>query len=323
MKKIAFSILLFSVLIIGCQQQKSTENAPTPTENTSVKQNANDAAAYDILKTNCFSCHSPNPEAESRIAPNMAAVKKAYLSASSDLDAFKQQFVTFLRKPDKENAKMTDAVQKYGLMPAMTYSEEQLNLIAEYIYQTPIENSDWYKNAALLQNASDNGAEAKENPLAYGQSLAMKTKAVLGKNLLEAINTQGTENALKFCSTKAYPLTDSMAVALNAHIKRVSDKNRNPQNKANEAELQYITATKLALQKGEEPKGSIREENGKMIGYYPITTNKMCLQCHGNIGSDILPATQQTIQQLYPQDKATGYGENELRGIWVVEFEAK
>ncbi|WP_338769735.1 hypothetical protein WAF17_10435 [Bernardetia sp. ABR2-2B] len=56
----------------------------------------------------------------------------------------------------------------------------------------------------------------------------MQTKGVLGKNLLGAINSKGTEHAVSFCSTKAIHLTDSMAVALNAYVKRVSNKNINP-----------------------------------------------------------------------------------------------
>jgi hypothetical protein len=49
----------------------------------------------------------------------------------------------------------------------------------------------------------------------------------------------------------------------------------------------------------------------------------MCLQCHGKPGTDISEATTAKLRQLYPNDKATGYGINELRGIWVVEMNKK
>ena len=32
------------------------------------------------------------------------------------------------------------------------------------------------------------------------------------------------------------------------------------------------------------------------------------------------PETLNKIHELYPDDKATGYGPNELRGIWVIEM---
>ena len=50
------------------------------------------------------------------------------------------------------------------------------------------------------------------------QKYAVETKGVLGKNLMNAINSQGTENAIEFCSTKAIVLTDSMGVVLNASL---------------------------------------------------------------------------------------------------------
>ena len=65
-----------------------------------------------------------------------------------------------------------------------------------------------------------------------GQSFAMQTQRVLASNLISEINANGTVEAISFCSEKAYPLTDSMALALNVKLKRVSDKPRNPKNNA-------------------------------------------------------------------------------------------
>ncbi len=159
--------------------------------------------------------------------------------------------------------------------------------------------------------------------LETGKSFAVQTKEVLAKNLLNAINTKGTEHALSFCNEKAYPLTDSMASVLNAQIKRVSDKTRNPKNLANKEESAYIKKSKELLAKGESIKPEMAEINGKLVGYYPILTNKMCLQCHGDPNTEVLTNTLLQIEKLYPNDKAVGYKINELRGIWVVEMNKK
>ena len=161
----------------------------------------------------------------------------------------------------------------------------------------------------------------EKTPLEIGQSIAMQTKGVLGKNLLQAISTEGTENAIVFCSSKAIPLTDSVAMAAHAKIKRVSDKNRNPDNKANEAELEYIYATKEAISKGEAVKPKLTKVGNKQIAYYPIMTIDMCLQCHGQTDKDISPNTLSKIRELYPDDLAVGYTSDELRGIWVIEMD--
>jgi len=182
----------------------------------------------------------------------------------------------------------------------------------------------------LISCTSSNKEQAKQSEnisdqqlLEQGQSFAMQTQKVLGKNLVNAISTKGTEHALTFCSHEAYPLTDSMALVLNAHLKRVSDKTRNPKNKANRDELEYINKSKELLSIGEKLKPMITEANGKMIGYYPIVTNQLCLQCHGNPDTEVLPNTFIQIEELYPEDEAIGYKINELRGIWVVEMNKK
>ena len=158
------------------------------------------------------------------------------------------------------------------------------------------------------------------NYLDAGQQLAMKTKSSLASHLVAAIGEKGPEGAVEFCNIKAIPNTDSMSLELNAHIKGVSDKPRNPANQANEAELAYIKAWKEAKAKGLKFAPKVIEINDKMVGYYPIITNEMCMQCHGKPNSDIKASTLENINNLYPNDMATGYKLDEIRGIFVVEM---
>lgn len=184
------------------------------------------------------------------------------------------------------------------------------------------ENSDQFENQpkqeinAVLGNAEND----VDSYLKKGQSIAFATKAVLGKNLLKAIQDKGVHGAVDFCNVKAIPLTDSMATNLKASIKRVSDKNRNPNNAANQKELEYIVFAKQELVQHGNAKPKVFEQNGKMVGYYPIITNDMCIKCHGNKTTDIDTKTLSAINKQYPNDKGTGYATNELRGIWVVEM---
>lgn len=165
---------------------------------------------------------------------------------------------------------------------------------------------------------------SKEDLSAYkqkGGEFVEATQKVLASNLVGAIQEKRTEVALEFCNIQAIPLTDSMAVELQAHIKRVTDQPRNPDNLANESELEYIRSAKSDLSEGNEVTPAIHYANGKVIGYYPIITNQLCMQCHGNENSQINQATREKIKTLYPDDQATGYDVGELRGIWVVEME--
>jgi hypothetical protein len=110
-----------------------------------------------------------------------------------------------------------------------------------------------------------------------------------------------------------------MAEKYNATVQRVSDKYRNPQNKATPEEEELIDLFSHQVSAGKDPQPVMMPQNGTTRFYYPIVTNSMCLQCHGKPG-DIAPQVREKILKLYPQDKAVGYSENEVRGIWKIEF---
>ncbi len=185
------------------------------------------------------------------------------------------------------------------------------------------------KNETKEIDSSKKAKELKEmvskiNPsnAQIGLDMVFTTKAQLGKTLMETIAKKGTNEALKYCNIKAIPLTDSMATVHLSRIKRVSDKTRNPNNKANETELKNIEAFKKMLSNGKDISPILETKNDSVYFYYPIVTNGMCLKCHGNpdtIEKDVLAS----LKELYPYDTALGYSENEVRGIWSIQFKSK
>lgn len=150
----------------------------------------------------------------------------------------------------------------------------------------------------------------QEKALAYVQ----ETKELLMGTLMKKIKENGTENALEFCNINALPLTKSVAVKHQTQIKRVSDKNRNPQNKANAQEIALINRYKAQLLEGKEV-GAVMKDHQL---YVPIVTNSQCLKCHGVAGETIELKTAEKLKKLYPNDLATGYKVNEIRGLFVV-----
>ncbi len=171
-----------------------------------------------------------------------------------------------------------------------------------------------------IPNSSTDTTSQIKSPLETGQEMAMKTKANLGKHLITAIQDMGTEGAIEFCSTRAIQITDSMSTVLGSRIKRVAERYRNPVNNASADELSYIKEINASLARNESPKPQLKETAETYTGYYPILTEQLCLQCHGDKKTDIKPATISTLNRMYPGDKATGFKLNELRGIWVVEL---
>ncbi len=148
------------------------------------------------------------------------------------------------------------------------------------------------------------------------KSVANQTKMLLVSNLTKKISDSGTVAAMEFCSTEAIPLTKSAEEKFGLEIKRVSERNRNPDNTASAEEMQIIEQYKKQLLENKELEGKVHGD----YFYSPLVTNRMCLQCHGDVRKDLKPEVAHKLTKLYPDDKATGYKENELRGLLRVKM---
>lgn len=324
-------ILIFTIVFLqGCKEQKDPYLAIN-------RMDHQEHPGKKLMETNCYVCHSPTATMEDRIGPPMIAVKKHYISENTSKEEFTADMLSWINNPNEEDAKMRGAVKKFGVMPNTPYPEETIQQIADYMFDNEIEQPEWFEDHLDEERGMGKGKGMKKGKgmgmrnmsstdnqdLTYeekGLKYALATKAVLGKNLMGTIQKSGTLAAVEFCNIQAYPLTDSMSVAYNAHIKRVSDKPRNPENQASSKELQYIESFKKAIANNEEPKPILEETATDVSFYYPITTNSMCLQCHGTPNKELDTEAYKTIKALYPRDMAIGYGVNEVRGIWRVNF---
>lgn len=323
-----YSFLLLVLLVVAsCQKEKNIQSIPI---DNSIGEFINIHEGKKLMESHCYLCHSPNAaENEGRIAPPMVAIKARYI----DKEGYnKEEFITamnsFVANPTEDKALMYGALKKHGLMPKQAFPEGSIEKIADFMFDYQIEEPKWFK-AHWESHGNENWTQSgkkyleektKKTYADIGLEYALGTKKILGKNLMETIQKKGNLEALSFCNIQAIPLTDSMSTKFNASIKRVSDKNRNPNNKANTEELKYIVQFKKELVAKKEIKPVVIEKENKVQFYYPIETNTMCLQCHGK---QIKPEVSKQIMKLYPKDLAIGYSENEVRGIWSITFDKK
>jgi hypothetical protein len=102
-------------------------------------------------------------------------------------------------------------------------------------------------------------------------------------------------------------------------IRRVSLKNRNVKAVPDAWEKAVLEDFDRRTAAGEKPtgleKGELVAEGDKQIYRYmkALPTQDLCLQCHGT-PDRITPAVKAKLQELYPDDKAVGYGAAEIRG---------
>ena len=54
------------------------------------------------------------------------------------------------------------------------------------------------------------------------------------------------------------------------------------------------------------------------VGYVePIFMQPLCVTCHG---AELAPDLQARLEELYPEDQATGYSAGDLRGVFWAEL---
>ena len=294
------------ILLTGCINQASEKKEA-------------DAKALTLLQNNCFACHTPDMSIDKRLGPPIFRIREHYFSEKISREEFIDKVTRFAMNPSQANSIMPGAVRNFGLMPKQSFRQEDLEIIAGYIYDHDLGSDEWYAAWEEFKTTSKPGAKAMTFE-ERGLNIVNSTKSLLATNLMKAMSAHGTAGAVEFCSVHAITLTDSIAEVHDAKIRRVTDRPRNPANQANETELAYINMLKIKEEKQEVLPPSILIVDGKMTGYYPIQTARMCIQCHGTIGTDILPETASKLHLLYPEDKATGYSENQLRGLFVVEM---
>jgi hypothetical protein len=154
-----------------------------------------------------------------------------------------------------------------------------------------------------------------------GNSIAQKAGLSLQKALKAAINEGGLEYAIQFCNVEALPITDSVSESESVEIKRLAKKYRNTLNKTDSVESEIYKTYILDWLSGKPLKPSIMaDENHHPVYYNPIYVGALCLNCHGEVGTNINPDLAATISKLYPDDKATNFKQGQLRGMWAITF---
>jgi len=144
MKKI-FLIITIAISFIACKQEESHENHEHHDE-TVIKeednllvinnQSVNEDRVLSLLRTNCFNCHNPDM-GESRVAPPLFKVREHYYDETTK-EEFVVAIINFINNPTEENAIMPGAVRNFGLIHNMSFNEEDLQLIAECLYDNDV-----------------------------------------------------------------------------------------------------------------------------------------------------------------------------------------
>ena len=174
---------------------------------------------------------------------------------------------------------------------------------------------------AMVSCSNSLTVKEKQEYANKGKEVSQMSFKTLSEKLTEQMQMGGTAQAIPFCNIEAMPLTQQLSEKYNVTIKRTSDKLRNQKNKPTERELKIIESYQKLISEHKEiaPIVEMDSNNNKHF-YAPITVKVNCLVCHGIVKEFVTVKTDSIIKSLYPNDKAVGYVEGELRGIWSITF---
>lgn len=143
-------------------------------------------------------------------------------------------------------------------------------------------------------------------------------KMELMKTLQGEMKAHGAQSAVKVCNTQAMPITEKHAKSHGKKVLglgRTSHKLRNEKNQPKEWVKEYLTK----FQKGELKAPIVVKLEKGVSGYLePIKVNGACLKCHGE---NLAPKVSESLKNLYPQDKATGFKAGDFRGLFWLEVQ--
>jgi len=174
---------------------------------------------------------------------------------------------------------------------------------------------------ALLLTTALFANETPQEVIDTGDKVSKELLKKLGSKLKHELQSNGLMSAITFCNENAYILTEE----INLHqlegttVKRISLKERNPANIPSEDEKEVLEQMQKSLEKKTLPKYIVKENTNTYKYYKPLVIKKeVCLKCHGDVSKN--EKLSNFLKEHYPNDKATGYKMNDLRGAILVEI---
>lgn len=128
--------------------------------------------------------------------------------------------------------------------------------------------------------------------------------------------------ALAFCTGSAVSITKEVNTKLPSYakVRRTALKVRNNTiNNPDTTDMRIMQAYQASIKDHTFAPKDIKVVNEGNVTriYKPLVTKGVCLKCHG---SDLNPQISNALKSAYPEDKATGFKEGELRGVIVAEI---
>lgn len=153
-------------------------------------------------------------------------------------------------------------------------------------------------------------------PVAAADAAIQGLQQRLATRLFEEMGRTGPRGAVDVCRDEAQAITAAVEKDRGIAVGRTSHRLRNPRNAPRSWARPYVEAG--AGKKAADAR-AVTVDLGDRVGVLrPIPAGGVCTTCHGP-PERIAPELLRTIRAAYPEDRATGFAEGDLRGFFWAE----
>jgi len=140
-----YIILIFSMFLFLNVGPINIEESYSEIPVTHFSSNMDQEDGLALLKENCYSCHSVKSKSFDKIkAPPMELVKNRYKLEHKSEKEFVEAFSSWTLRPTKEKALLLKEIERFKLMPRLRFYEDDILIIAKYIYNNELEKPSWF-----------------------------------------------------------------------------------------------------------------------------------------------------------------------------------
>jgi len=159
-----------------------------------------------------------------------------------------------------------------------------------------------------------------------GKAAIKEFAGTLKGSLVAAMKSGGPIEAISVCNQVAPTIAAELSKKYGFEIARTSLKVRNPNNVADDWEKEILHQFESSKQQGNDVKtlfvseAIIENDQHELRIMKAIPTAGICLTCHG---SNIEPKILTKLNELYPNDQATGFKLGDIRGAFTLKKQLK
>ena len=172
----------------------------------------------------------------------------------------------------------------------------------------------------LIFSTAINAASKEQMILESKQSIKQYATQLKAK-LQQGMKAGGPVNAIQVCNKAAEEISRQVSDQQGWKITRTSLKVRNSNNKPDVWETKVLQGFEQRMKKGEaieklDFSEIINKDSQHVFRYMKaIPMQGICLSCHGD---KLSPDVAEKLRELYPEDQATGFKMEDIRGAFSI-----